>query len=93
MHGFSQRWVRMVIQCIEIAHASVVVNGESAGFFPLNKGLRQGDPMSPILLVLVANVLSHLCAKAEQGGWIGGLLCVRGSNPVTIIQYANDTLP
>ncbi|KAK1312267.1 hypothetical protein QJS10_CPA07g00475 [Acorus calamus] len=38
--GFPTRWVRMVRQCVNIVHASLVINGEVSGFFPLNKGLQ-----------------------------------------------------
>ncbi|KAK1288897.1 hypothetical protein QJS10_CPB19g00132 [Acorus calamus] len=38
MHGFPRRWIRMVRQCIVIVHASRLINGEVAGFFPLNRG-------------------------------------------------------
>ncbi|KAK1312270.1 hypothetical protein QJS10_CPA07g00476 [Acorus calamus] len=48
--------------------------------------------MSPILFVLVANVLSHLYMKAEQGGWVQGISCTPNTQPVSIVQYADDTL-
>ncbi|KAK1275589.1 hypothetical protein QJS04_geneDACA012807 [Acorus gramineus] len=92
LHGFPSRWIRMVRQCIDIVHALMLINGEVAGFFPLNRGLRQGDPLSPILFVLVANILSRFCAKAVTGGWIQGLQCARGGQSVSIIQFADDTL-
>ncbi|KAK1302016.1 hypothetical protein QJS10_CPB12g00666 [Acorus calamus] len=62
MHGFQPRWIRMVHQCIEMAKASLLVNEEVSGFFPLNRGLRQGNPLLPTLFVIVVNVLSRLCA-------------------------------
>jgi hypothetical protein len=42
--GFPPRFVRLLIQCIEIASFFVVVNGNLYGFFKGQYGVRQGDP-------------------------------------------------
>ncbi|KAK1258442.1 hypothetical protein QJS04_geneDACA006646 [Acorus gramineus] len=92
LHGFNPRWIRMVRQCIDSARASLLINGEVTGYFPLNRGLRQGDPLSPILFVIVANVLSRLCEKAAGAGWISGLASSQEGSRVAILQYADDTI-
>ncbi|KAK1300868.1 hypothetical protein QJS10_CPB13g01356 [Acorus calamus] len=91
-HGFQERWLRMTRQCIDTARASLMINGEAAGYFPINRGLRQGDPLSPILFVLIANVLQRLCRKAEEAGWVSGLANSPAGRKVTILQYADDTI-
>ncbi|KAK1278012.1 hypothetical protein QJS04_geneDACA022673 [Acorus gramineus] len=92
VHGFSSRWIRMISQCINSARASVCVNGSLAGYFNLNKGLRQGDALSPLLFVLVANILSRLTRRAEQDRWVTGLAWTSSGQRVSLIQYADDTL-
>jgi hypothetical protein len=52
----------------------VLANGEESNTFKIGKGLRQGDPLSPLLFNLVANVLTNMLAKATGKKLVEGLL-------------------
>uniref|UniRef100_A0A2N9GTP0 Endonuclease/exonuclease/phosphatase domain-containing protein n=1 Tax=Fagus sylvatica TaxID=28930 RepID=A0A2N9GTP0_FAGSY len=54
------------------AHFSVLVNGTPCGFFASSHGLRHGDPLSPLLFILVMEALSRLLSRARDGGFILG---------------------
>jgi hypothetical protein len=53
---------------------SVLANGEESATFKTVKGLRQGDPLSPLLFNLVADVLTRMLGKASREGIVCGLL-------------------
>jgi hypothetical protein len=91
--GFSQRWRRRIYTCISTAKFSVLVNGTSCGFFPSSRGLRQGDPLSPLLFIIVMDALSRMLTRARDGGFISGFAVGR-TTPITTshLLFADDTL-
>lgn len=69
----------------------MAINGELAGFFQGKKGLRQGDPLSPYLFIMVMQTLSNLLEKATDLGNIE--LHPKCEAPrITHLLFANDLL-
>jgi hypothetical protein len=56
------------------------------------KGLRQGDPLSPILFNIVVDMLAILIALAKVDGQLGGLVPHLVKGGILILQYADDTI-
>lgn len=48
----------------------VLMNKTPTDFFQSSRGLRQGDPLSTYLFVMVMDALSRLLVKAREGGFI-----------------------
>ena len=68
--GFGDRWRRWLKTCVSAVRFSILVNGSPVGFFGSSRGLRQSDPLSPLLFLLIMEVLSHILKKTEEGGFI-----------------------
>ena len=62
--GFGVRWCRWIHICISIVQVSVLFNGSLADFFGSSRGLRQGDPLSPILFLVMMEVFSKMMKKS-----------------------------
>lgn len=60
------KWIKWIMECITMAHSTILVNGSTSGEFRLKRGLRQGDPLSPLLFLLAAEVMSTMISKAVQ---------------------------
>ena len=56
-------WIKT---CVTSVRFLVLLNGFLEGFFRSSCGLRQGDPLSPVLFLLIMEVLSKLLRKTEE---------------------------
>ncbi|RVW92960.1 Transposon TX1 uncharacterized 149 kDa protein [Vitis vinifera] len=62
------------------------------GWVKASRGLRQGDPLSPFLFTLVADVLSRLMIRVEETGITEGFFVGRNRTRVSLLQFADDTI-
>ncbi|MCH79399.1 cysteine-rich receptor-like protein kinase [Trifolium medium] len=91
--GFPTLWRKWIKECVCTATASVLVNGSPTEEFPLERGLRQGDLLSPFLFLLAVEGLHVLMeAMVERNLFTG--YNVGNINPVSVshLQFADDTL-
>lgn len=68
--GLPPKFIGWIKECVCTPTFSISVNGHSDGFFKSSRGLRQGDPLSPYLFVLVMEVFSKLLHSRYDSGYI-----------------------
>lgn len=93
--GFGVKWINWVKYYISTVKFSIIINGSPEGFSPAHRGLRQGDPLSLFLFIIVMEGLNNMVKKAKCNGWIKGFEAARSGNnspEITHLQYADDTL-
>jgi hypothetical protein len=67
---FPAKWIGWIKECIATPSFSILLNGSSTGFFGSNRGIRQGDPLSPYIFVMVMEFWSIRMELANVEGKI-----------------------
>jgi hypothetical protein len=92
MKGFSETWCQWIEVMTQNGHVGIKINDQIGENFQTKKGLRQGDPLSPILFNIVADMLAILVNRAKLNGQIDGVVPHLVENGLSILQYADDTI-
>jgi hypothetical protein len=90
--GFDAGVVHLISQLVMGGQTAISINGEVAPFFRNGRGVRQGDPLSPLLFNFMVEALSIILTSAAAAGNIVGVVPHLIPGGITHLQYADDTL-
>ncbi|XP_059310656.1 uncharacterized protein LOC132062015 [Lycium ferocissimum] len=89
--GFSDKWINMIWRVIANNWYSININGTRHGFFKSSRGLNQGDPISPSLFIICAEVLSSNLENLVLNNFVPFSYDPMGPI-ITHLSYADDTI-
>ncbi|GKE55918.1 reverse transcriptase domain, reverse transcriptase zinc-binding domain protein [Tanacetum coccineum] len=72
--GFEEKWCKWVDSCLRSSSMSILVNGSPSEEFVFEKGVRQGDPLSPFLFILATEGLNAIVTEAVEKGIFRGVV-------------------
>lgn len=88
---FCTRWINWVMMCVTTISYEVCFNGSSIGPITPQRGLRQGDPLSPYLFLLCVEGLSDSLNQAASRGSIQGCQISPTAPVITHLLFADDS--
>ncbi|CAM8896820.1 unnamed protein product [Rhodiola kirilowii] len=90
--GFDDGWVRKVMVCVKTVTYRVKINDNFSGVIKPERGLRQGDPISPYLFLLCAEWLTFTINKYHERGLVKGIRISRTAPVITHLMFADDCM-
>lgn len=90
--GFSNKCVDLFKQLISFASFVVLVNGSPSPFFKVSEGLRQGDPISPILFIIMVECFGRYMESMVTRGIFKGLQPSSIDHTYSHQQFVDDTI-
>nr|XP_051228987.1 uncharacterized protein LOC127346758 [Lolium perenne] len=90
--GFAEQWIKWIMTCVKTVRFSVKFNGKLLEKFYPSRGLRQGDPLSPYLFLLVGESLSALINRNINHNLLQELKISRNCPGISHLMFADDSL-
>ncbi|GKC53887.1 putative RNA-directed DNA polymerase, eukaryota, reverse transcriptase zinc-binding domain protein [Tanacetum coccineum] len=90
--GFRSKWRNWISHCLNSAFASVLINDSLTKEFKFEKGLRQGDPLSPFLFLIAIEALNVALLQARSNNIFHGTKVEKDNIHISHIQFVDDAL-
>lgn len=90
--GSANSFVAKIMKCVVSVSYRVKINGQISERFRPEKGLRQGDPISPFLFLICQEWLSCNLRKGQEENKITGVKLARNVPRINHLLFADDCL-
>lgn len=88
--GFSNDFADLIWRLVPNNYYSILINGQSHDFFHSTRGVKQGDPLSPALFILSAEVLTRALNSPFEESQFVGFGVPKRSEKLNHLTYADD---
>nr|GEY31380.1 RNA-directed DNA polymerase, eukaryota, reverse transcriptase zinc-binding domain protein [Tanacetum cinerariifolium] len=89
--GFGKRWRTWIQSCLRSSRGSILVNGSPTEEFQFFRGLKQGDPLSPFLFILITKSLHISFQRVVDAGLFTGIK-INSMVNLSHLFYADDAI-
>ncbi|KAH0646562.1 hypothetical protein KY284_034446 [Solanum tuberosum] len=90
--GFEEIFIDMIWRIMANNWYSIILNGRRYGFFHSTRGLKQGDPLSPALFILGAEVLARSLNRLHQHPLYHGFYMEMSGPQINHLSFADDII-
>lgn len=90
--GFNDTFCRWILCILQSAYISISFNGSLHGYFKCQRGVRQGDPLSPLIFRVAEDVLSRGLSQLVFNGTIRLMNASRGTKVPSHTLYADNIM-
>ncbi|XP_058742694.1 uncharacterized protein LOC131615239 [Vicia villosa] len=90
--GFCSKFCSWIRTLLHSAMLSIGFNGKQAGYFQCSNGVRQGDPLSPLLFCLAEEVLSRGISNLVENNLINLIKATKTAFVPSHTLYADDIM-
>ncbi|XP_019151966.1 PREDICTED: uncharacterized protein LOC109148685 [Ipomoea nil] len=88
--GFDRKWINILYESSSTVRYHILHENQQLGPVVPGRGLRQGDPLSPYLSLLVVEGLSALIEKQVSSGLLHGVTVARVAPQISHLLFADD---
>ncbi|KAH1122939.1 hypothetical protein J1N35_006099 [Gossypium stocksii] len=90
--GFHHDWIVLIMRCVCSVTYTIALNEDIRTCFVPFRGLRQGDPLSPLLFLICAEGLSCLLKEARIKNEMKGAVISMGKLSITHLLFNDDCI-